>query len=101
MDIHASAAISKALAAEVRAEIAAQRRTAGDLAVVLGVGAHTVGRRLSGASPFSVIEMVVTAEWLGIAPEVLVRRAERHVARAQKLAAVRVRQIRAKSTVAS
>lgn len=84
MELHAGSEISKALADEVRAEIAVQRRTANDLASVLGVGAHTVGRRLAGVSPFTVVEMATAAEWLGLSPDALVRRAERRAARVIK-----------------
>ncbi|MGR9839052.1 helix-turn-helix domain-containing protein, partial [Escherichia coli] len=54
------------LAGEVRAELARQKRTAGEMAQVLGITAHTAGRRLSGAVPFNVTELDAVARWLGV-----------------------------------
>lgn len=87
MEEHAGEAVGLAIAAEVRAELAVQRRTANDLALALGVTAHTIGRRLAGASPFNVIEMALAAQWLGMTPDALVRRAEERMARADKAVA--------------
>jgi hypothetical protein len=87
MEEHAGEGVGLAIAAEVRAELAVQRRTAHDLALALGVTAHTIGRRLSGASPFNVIEMALAAHWLGMTPDVLVRRAEERLARAEEAVA--------------
>lgn len=56
------------VASEVRAELARQRRTAGDLATVLGMTPHTAGRRLNGEVPFDVVELVQIGLWLGIDP---------------------------------
>lgn len=50
----------------VRAELARQRRTAGDLAVALGVTPHTVGKRLNGTIPFDMAELYVVAAFLSI-----------------------------------
>jgi transcriptional regulator with XRE-family HTH domain len=77
MTNHAGSEIDEALAAELRSELAVQRRTANELAGVLGITPHTVGRRLSGKSSFNVVEMATAAEWLGISTESLLRRAER------------------------
>lgn len=76
MEEHAGEAVSQALAAEVRSELAVQRRTANDLAAALGITPHTAGRRLAALTPFSVIELARAAEWLGVAADVLIRRAE-------------------------
>lgn len=67
---------SAAVADEVRAELARQRKTAADLARVLGLSAHTTGRRLNGDAPFDVTELAVTAGWLGLSVSALVARAE-------------------------
>lgn len=45
--------------------MARQRRTALDLAEVLGVTPHTAGRRLNGDVPFTIVELVVVSAWLG------------------------------------
>lgn len=60
--------VAERSASEVRAELAKQRRTATELAAVLGITPQTVGRRLSGETPFDVIELVSAAEWLGVDP---------------------------------
>lgn len=75
MEVQAAQSTSEALAAEVRAEMAAQNRTTGALAEALGITAHTAGRRLSGATPFDVVELALVAMWLGTEPESLLRRA--------------------------
>lgn len=87
MELHApideaGEGVSHRLAAEVRAELARQKRTAGELAEVLGITAHTAGRRLSGAVPFNVVELNTAARWLGMDPTVLMQRAERDTAQA-------------------
>jgi len=59
---------AEVVASEVRAELARQQKTAGDLAVALGMTAHTAGRRLRGEVPFDVIELTQIGIWLGIDP---------------------------------
>lgn len=54
------------VAAEVRAELARQRRTQADLASALGMSPQAVGRRLSGEHPFDVVELGRAADWLGV-----------------------------------
>ena len=54
------------VAAEVRGAMAKQKKTAGELAQVIGVTPHTAGRRLNGAVPFKVIELMAIATWLGV-----------------------------------
>lgn len=63
------------IADEVRAEMARQRKTAADLAGVIGVTQHTAGRRLSGAIPFDVVELARVAAWLGVGTADLIARA--------------------------
>ncbi len=58
--------VAARIAAEVRAELARQRKTQGDLATALGLTPHTIGRRLSGDVPFSAAEVAVAAKWLGV-----------------------------------
>lgn len=69
-------AASRAVAGEVRAELARQRRTAVDMAGALGITPHTAGRRLSGESPFTVLEIAKVAAWLGVSVTTLAARAE-------------------------
>lgn len=57
--------LDEQIASEVRAALAKHRKTAADLARVCGISAHTAGRRLNGASPFSIVELFTIAEWLG------------------------------------
>ena len=66
---------AEAVASDVRAEMARQRKTQAELATVLGVTAHTVGRRLSGDVPFNVIELVQIGLWLGVEPRRFIARA--------------------------
>lgn len=54
------------IAGQVRAELARKKGTAGELARVLGVTAHTAGRRLAGRTSFTVAELVLVADWLGV-----------------------------------
>jgi transcriptional regulator with XRE-family HTH domain len=54
------------VAREVRAELARQRKTAGDLAAALGVTPHTIGRRLSGETHFTIVEVAQIALFLGV-----------------------------------
>lgn len=79
MELHASpvedARTARRFADEVRAELARQRRTAGELALALGITQHTIGRRLSGDTFFNASEMVLAARFLGIGLVVLWERA--------------------------
>ena len=54
------------VAAEVRAEMARQRRTHADIARALGASEATVGRRLSGDVPFKISELSTVAEFLSV-----------------------------------
>lgn len=53
-------------AAEVRAEAARQRKTQGDLALVLGISAAQVGKRLNGQIAFDVVELEKLARYFGV-----------------------------------
>ncbi|KIP88775.1 hypothetical protein RU09_14725 [Microbacterium sp. MEJ108Y] len=79
MELHAStpedANTARRFADEVRAELARQRRTAGELALAIGTTQHTIGRRLNGSKPFNAIEMVLAARFLGVSLPVLWERA--------------------------
>lgn len=74
--------VSSRIADEIRAELARQRKTAAELAMVLGVTQHTIGRRLNGGTPFNAIELMAAALWLGMSLSDLVRRAESEMAAA-------------------
>ncbi|WP_418061779.1 hypothetical protein [Pimelobacter simplex] len=54
------------MAAEVRAEMARQGRTKGELAQALGVTPNTAKSRYDGAQPYNLIELVQVALWLGV-----------------------------------
>jgi hypothetical protein len=88
MELHASdlddANNAAQFADEVRAEMARKRVTAAELAIALGVTAQTMGRRLSGQTPFNAIEMVIVARRLNVSLATLWERAAapREVAKA-------------------
>ena len=73
-------AFAVSIADEIRAELARQRKTAADLAIVLGITQHTMGRRLNGQTPFNMIEMSRVAAFLGTSIQTILDRAERPVA---------------------
>ena len=79
MELHASdpddANNAANFADEVRAEMARKRITAAELAIALGISAHTMGRRLSGQTPFNSFEMVIVARRLGVSLVTLWERA--------------------------
>lgn len=54
------------VAAEVRGELARQKRTQADLAVALGLSQQAVSRRVSGALAFDVDELHRVAVFLGV-----------------------------------
>lgn len=80
MESWAANATSVALADEIRAELARQRRTGQELAETLEITAHTAGRRLSGAVPFDVVELAHIGQWLGVDPSTLLLRAHERAA---------------------
>lgn len=59
------------VAEEVRAAVARKRTTQGELAAALGLSQAAVSRRLVGMVPFSVSEIYVVAEVLGVAVSTL------------------------------
>lgn len=67
-------------AAEVRAELARQNRTALWLAETVGIANSTMARRLSGSSPFDMAESFAVAGALGVSLSDLILRAESSVA---------------------
>ena len=71
---------STRVAAAIRAEMAAQRRTSEALARELGVTEPTVSARLDGQIPFDLVELERVAGWLGLAPSELVARADERAA---------------------
>lgn len=81
MELHASdeagiRLVSQRVAAELRAELARQKRSGRELSVVLGISEHTGGRRLNGETPFNMVELAAACGWLGISLSGLIRRAE-------------------------
>ncbi len=79
MELHATipdeAETARRFADEVRGELARQRRTAAELALAIGVTQQTIGRRLSGATPFNAIEMAHVAGFLDVGLPTLWERA--------------------------
>ncbi len=71
---------SARVAAAVRAEMAAQQRSAPSLAELLGVTVATVAQRLDGTTPFDLVEIEHVAAWLGISPSELLARADESAA---------------------
>lgn len=65
-----------AIATEIRAELARQKKTQAQLAEALGLNPITVSRRLSGAVPFGTVEIFKSARWLGVDPGQFYPRAE-------------------------
>lgn len=63
---------SDRVAAEVRAEMARQKRTARDMAVALEMGARAAERRVNGDIEFGLNELQQVADWLGVDREQLV-----------------------------
>lgn len=49
--------VASRIADEVRGEMARQRKTGVELAIFLGLTQHTVGRRLNGITPFTMIDL--------------------------------------------
>lgn len=54
------------VAAEVRAEMARQGKSKGELAQVLGVTLNTAKSRYDGTQPYNLVELVQVALWLGV-----------------------------------
>ncbi|WP_425837053.1 hypothetical protein [Microbacterium sp. PA5] len=71
MELHAQGEVaakhaSERIAGEIRAELARQKRTASDMAAVIGIAPHTAGRRLNGERPFNIVELAAVCRWLGV-----------------------------------
>lgn len=66
---------TKAIAAEVRAEMGRQSKTKVELATALGITPATAATRLSGAQPFDVFELAQVALWLNVPVENFARTA--------------------------
>lgn len=58
-----------AIAGEVRAEMARQRKSLRDIAAVLGISHEAVRQRTTGEVPFRADELVLLGEHLGIPAE--------------------------------
>lgn len=69
--------VVRRIAEEVRAELARKRLPARKLAAVLRVTEGTVGRRLSGDTPFNTVELILTSAFLGLSYTELMDRATR------------------------
>jgi hypothetical protein len=63
-----SDSVAKAVAAEVRAEIARQHKSQASVAQHLRYSRPTMQRRLYGDVPFNVTELAAIAELLGVSP---------------------------------
>lgn len=60
-----------AMSDEIRGQLARAHRTQADLAAVLGVSQPQVSARMRGDVPWRVDELLKVAEWLDVAPSVL------------------------------
>jgi transcriptional regulator with XRE-family HTH domain len=60
-----NAQLHELVATNVRAEMAAQRKSTSDLASVLHMNQRAVQNRCSGKQPFSLNEVATIASWLG------------------------------------
>jgi hypothetical protein len=66
--------------AVIRDEMASRQRTRHDLADLLVVGEETVAKRLSGETPFDLVEIERVAAWLDLLPSELLARADERAA---------------------
>lgn len=64
------------IAAEIRAELARQGKSATDLAKGTGIGRDTLRRRLNGIYPFYAEELFAICDFLGLTTAELVSRTE-------------------------
>lgn len=60
------AEFSQAVAAEVRAEMARQKKTPKEFAAVLTMYPSTAAKRLSGEAALDMAELATVALWLGV-----------------------------------
>lgn len=70
-----SEVITASVAAEVRAELARQRRPQRDLAEAIGLSQQAASRRLCGEVPFDIAELAKVAALLGVPIEHFLGRA--------------------------
>jgi len=56
----------RTVAANLRAEIAAQRRRQADLMEVWGMSEMGVSRRMTGRTPITTEQLIAAAAWLGV-----------------------------------
>lgn len=71
---------SQRVAGAVSAEVAARHRTPAALADLLGCAEAAVAKRLSGETPFDLVEIERVAAWLELAPSELLARADERAA---------------------
>jgi transcriptional regulator with XRE-family HTH domain len=71
---------SDRVAGAVRAEMTSQHRTQTALADLLGVSRPTIAKRLSGETPFDLVEIERVAAWLDLLPSELLARADERAA---------------------
>lgn len=57
---------SEQVAANIRAELARQRKTQAQLADVWGLTQASVSKRMSGTVPVDINEVAKAADWLGV-----------------------------------
>lgn len=67
---------SARVVAVIRDEMASRQRTRHDLADLLVAGEATVAKRLSGETPFDLVEIERVAAWLDLLPSELLARAD-------------------------
>lgn len=67
------------VAAELRAELSRQRRTASQMSTELHIPRSTLGKRLVGNGALDTDQLAAITRWLGVTIEEIVRRAEAKV----------------------
>lgn len=60
------ATLTARVAAQIRALMAARRKTSADLAEVLGISQSSASRRMHGDGLFTLDQLEETADWLGV-----------------------------------
>lgn len=68
---------AEAIAAEVRAELARQRKTQREVGAILGLPQNSVYMRLSGKTSFRAEELAALADGLGVSVELFLRTSAR------------------------
>ncbi len=73
------ATLADHVAANLRAELAARRLNANDLAKVLNVGVRAASRRMSGDIELSLNELDIVSRWLGVTrSQMMTERSQEH-----------------------